>query len=122
MSIFVRCQCGKKYSVSDDKAGKRIRCRACNEIIEVPDDRWGDDDEVYEEDAAGADEFEETTRRRSGPSRSRPPRRQSSNNALPLIIAGAVVGGLLVLGAAVFAFRAGANPAPVPVAGSPPVV
>ena len=53
MSISVTCQCGKKYSVSDDKAGKRIRCRACNEIIEVPDDRWGDDDEVYEEDAAG---------------------------------------------------------------------
>src|SRR5712691_3845692 len=111
MSISVRCQCGKKYSVSDDKAGKRIRCRACDQVIEVPDDRWGDDDEVYAEDAAEADEFDQTSRRRSRPSRSRPPRRQPSNNALPLIIAGAVVGGLLVLGVAVFAFRvAGANP------------
>ena len=111
MSISVRCNCGKKYSVSDDKAGKRIRCRDCGEIIEVPDDSLV---ELSEDDEADADEFDETPRPRIGASRSRQPRRQPANSALPLIVAGAVVGGLLVIGVAVIAFRAGgANPVAV---------
>lgn len=113
MSISVRCPCGKKYTVSQDKAGKRIRCKDCGEILGVPDD---DNLEVLEEDEEDDDAFEASPRRRTGAARSRQPRHpKKSNHALPLIIAGVVVVGLLVVGVAVLAFRAGgANPNPAP--------
>jgi MoxR-like ATPase len=34
--IKVTCQCGKEYKLSDEKAGKKVRCKNCSEIIEVP--------------------------------------------------------------------------------------
>lgn len=119
MPISVRCPCGKKYSVAEDKAGKRIRCKACGEIMEVPDD---DELEVLEEEDETDDEvFEAAPRRRTGAARSSQSRRsKKSNNALPLIIAAVALGGVLVIGVAVFAIRAGgANPNPAP--GQPPV-
>lgn len=32
----VSCSCGKKYKVSDETAGKKIRCKECGETIAVP--------------------------------------------------------------------------------------
>lgn len=32
----VSCSCGKKYKVSDEAAGKKIRCKDCGESIAVP--------------------------------------------------------------------------------------
>lgn len=36
MPITVTCQCGAVYRVADQFAGKRTRCKKCNEIIEIP--------------------------------------------------------------------------------------
>jgi len=37
MTIEVRCfACGSSYSVNDDKAGKKLRCRECQAIITIP--------------------------------------------------------------------------------------
>lgn len=49
MAIVVTCdECGKKYRVGDDKAGKRMRCRECSNSLTIPaaddfgDDEWED--------------------------------------------------------------------------------
>lgn len=34
--INVQCVCGKRYRVSHEKAGKRLRCKKCRSKIEVP--------------------------------------------------------------------------------------
>jgi hypothetical protein len=36
MPIAFACPCGREYRVSDEHAGKRIRCRDCSNVIEVP--------------------------------------------------------------------------------------
>lgn len=33
MSILVSCNCGKKWKLNDDKAGKRIRCPECQQVF-----------------------------------------------------------------------------------------
>lgn len=44
MAIRVECdECGKKYKLSDDRAGDWIECRECGFEIEVPESDWGDD-------------------------------------------------------------------------------
>lgn len=34
--IVVRCQCGKQYTVPDDRAGKRGRCAVCQAVFVAP--------------------------------------------------------------------------------------
>jgi MoxR-like ATPase len=34
--IKVTCKCGKAYKLSDEQAGKKVRCKNCKEVIEVP--------------------------------------------------------------------------------------
>ncbi len=34
--IKVTCKCGKAYSLADEQAGKRVRCTACGEVMNVP--------------------------------------------------------------------------------------
>src|SRR5204863_4490405 len=36
MPVQVRCQCGKRYRVADDAAGKRLRCKDCGEELVIP--------------------------------------------------------------------------------------
>lgn len=36
MSILVSCECGKKYRVKDDDAGKQITCRGCGQKMLIP--------------------------------------------------------------------------------------
>ena len=36
MSIHVQCQCGATYKLKDHLAGKRVRCKACNQPLVVP--------------------------------------------------------------------------------------
>ena len=39
MTIRAECQeCGKQYQMSDDKAGRKFRCRECEAVVHVPDD------------------------------------------------------------------------------------
>jgi hypothetical protein len=50
MAINVACpSCGRQYSVKDDSAGKRFKCKDCEAVVEVPavgsdaaDDDYGD--------------------------------------------------------------------------------
>lgn len=45
MSIRMKCDtCSKSFSVSDEKAGKRVRCPGCKEVLTVP----SDDEEEFE--------------------------------------------------------------------------
>jgi MoxR-like ATPase len=34
--IKVTCKCGKAYKLSDEQAGKKVRCKKCKEVLEVP--------------------------------------------------------------------------------------
>lgn len=46
MSLIVSCaECGKKYKVGDDKAGKKIKCANCAAIIVIPAPESSDDGE-----------------------------------------------------------------------------
>lgn len=50
MSITVRCDCGKSYSVDDKLEGKRIKCPSCTALLTIPlkepDDDWLNDDSL----------------------------------------------------------------------------
>lgn len=47
MSISVSCsECDEVYHVSDDKFGKKIRCRQCGAIVPITDDSMANADEV----------------------------------------------------------------------------
>lgn len=50
MPIVVECECGKKYKVGDDKAGKKLRCKACEAVLTVP---------APEAELAAVDEFDD---------------------------------------------------------------
>ena len=36
MPVHVRCRCGNPLQVSDDLAGKKVRCPECREVLTVP--------------------------------------------------------------------------------------
>lgn len=37
MALVIQCNdCGKRYRVSDDKAGARVRCRECDAVLQIP--------------------------------------------------------------------------------------
>lgn len=36
MTIRVRCDCGKKFQVADEQEGRKVRCPACQDLVEVP--------------------------------------------------------------------------------------
>ncbi len=73
MTIKVTCPaCDERYKLADDKAGKDVRCKRCNEVIAVPDP-----------------EAEAVVRRRPQP--------QSSSGMAPLFWILGIGGGVFVL-------------------------
>jgi len=36
MPIQFQCECGQKYSVKDEYAGKKTSCRQCGEVVQIP--------------------------------------------------------------------------------------
>jgi WD40 repeat protein len=58
MSIIVQCDCGKKYQVGDDKAGKKLRCKACNGIVSIPKSEAAPADE-WDDFGGGFDDFDD---------------------------------------------------------------
>lgn len=50
MAIDVMCECGKSYRVSNDKAGRRFKCRECGTLVEVPEANANASDETVRED------------------------------------------------------------------------
>lgn len=59
MPIVVSCSCGKKYQVGDDKAGMKMRCKACQNVIAVPKPQTPPADELddFGDDFGGMDDF-----------------------------------------------------------------
>jgi hypothetical protein len=70
--------CGQSLQVADDKAGRRIRCRACSAVSVVPSgnppDSEPEDDEEDEEDAAPEAEGEDAD---EGEAQTKPSRRRA---------------------------------------------
>ena len=95
MTIQVSCNnCGKAYNVSDNIAGRQIRCKECETIIYVPAEEPVEAVEVLDDDD---DEFGEHAalppkrRRQSGPAyEDHPPQRQGlSGTQVVLLVVGA---------------------------------
>jgi len=36
MPILVTCQCGKQYKFKDEVAGRRAKCLACGQVVQIP--------------------------------------------------------------------------------------
>ena len=59
MSIVVDCECGKKYKVAEDNAGKKMRCKACSGVIAIPKpdavpaDEWDDFGDGFDDFGSG---------------------------------------------------------------------
>lgn len=70
MPIQVPCACGKRYNVADKLAGKRFKCKSCDEVLTVPA-AIVEDDEFAFMDADLDDEFAQGT-----PLAPAPPRRR----------------------------------------------
>lgn len=105
MSLIATCpDCGKKYKVGDDKAGKKIRCSACQAIITVPSAE-GDEWDAPPEEEYDAPPPPPRTPSRGGAGRasSKGSKRSSQSSGMPpalritLIIFG-VLGGITLLG------------------------
>ena len=85
MAIEVTCDsCYASYKVKNDRAGTRIRCKECDELIEVPDD-------------GGEVESSGPALRRGGQSGGRKKKQESSNVGLFIGLGAAGFVGLIVL-------------------------
>jgi hypothetical protein len=60
MPISVICPCGKKLRLADDKAGKRVRCPACNDVLDVEECREDKCGQLAEEVPEEIEELEES--------------------------------------------------------------
>ncbi|WP_339728453.1 DUF1559 domain-containing protein [uncultured Gimesia sp.] len=109
MTISFQCKkCGKNYKVSDDKAGKKIKCRQCSAPVRIPEAEVDDFTDDWEEEA------EETPlpRRRArsaSKSKPKPKRKNKSSSGLNqnLLIIGGIVAILAIGGGGYFMFFAG---------------
>lgn len=100
MTIKFQCKkCGKNYQVSDDKAGRKIKCRECSAPVKIPelesDDLY---DDWEEEEAAPAPAPRRRKRKstKSKPAAKAKKKSSSGSNSTILIIAGVAL--LLALG------------------------
>lgn len=61
MPIQVACACGKKLSVKDELAGRRVKCPACQQTISVPKPKVQADstDDEWDLGDSAADDFDE---------------------------------------------------------------
>jgi tetratricopeptide (TPR) repeat protein len=68
MAIQVYCNCGNSLSVGAELAGKKIRCKACGDVLKIPAVPM--DESAEEEPTSGPDDYEvvgaETTSRTCG--------------------------------------------------------
>lgn len=84
MPIKVTCECGKGYRLSDDKAGKRFKCRDCGSLVQVPDadDETADDDQdVSDDDPEVESEADYVPSHRRPESAGRSAKKKTRNNA-----------------------------------------
>ncbi len=106
MPIPVKCACGKKFSLKDELAGRKVKCPACQQVLSVPkpqvveepDEPWEVDDD-FDEDVALA-KSKRGKKSASGGTKSKKGKKgkKQSDSSLGLIIGLAAGGGLLVVG------------------------
>jgi hypothetical protein len=114
MTISFKCRkCGKQYKVSDDKAGRKIKCRQCEAVMKIPvleaDDFLEELDD--DEDDLEMDFTPPVRRRKQSPTRSAKPKRKkkkskSGSNQGVAIAVGAVAF-LVMAGVGFFLFSSG---------------
>ena len=91
MAISVACPaCGRQYSVKDDAAGKRFKCKDCEAVIDVPlaaGDDFGADDygDPYGGDLGAPPAASLPSRRRSSAGRSASAAAAAERTKLPAI-------------------------------------
>jgi hypothetical protein len=56
MAIQVFCSCGNSLSVGVELAGKKVRCKACSEVLRIPEVPL--DESAEEEPTSGPDDYE----------------------------------------------------------------
>ncbi|WP_417377796.1 DUF1559 domain-containing protein [Gimesia sp.] len=102
MTINFQCkQCGKNYKVSDDKAGKKVKCRQCDASVRIPELEVDDFSEDWEEP-----EYEAPARRRKSSasrnqSKSKSRKKTATGSNQTLLIAGGAVA-LILIGGGLF--------------------
>lgn len=112
MSQIVACpECGKKFKVAENKAGKKIKCSGCNAVVTIPDPDGteaanGDPWDMPVEEEYEAPPPPPPPRPRRSPERERRPRhkepRRSSGGGMPtalklvLALVGSLVGAALL--------------------------
>lgn len=87
MAIEVQCgACFRTYRVKDERAGSKIRCKECQEVIEVPyEDDIGDfDEDDYVEEPAPVRRPKKKKRSSDRPKKRKPKRSQSSGDVVPV--------------------------------------
>ncbi len=107
MTISFQCQkCGKNYKVSDDKAGKNVKCRQCDAPVRIPELEANDFSEEWEEPEP---EYEAPARRRKSSaskskSKSKSRKKTAGGPNQKLLIAGGAVAFVLIGGGLLFMF------------------
>ncbi|MEQ9407028.1 MAG: hypothetical protein RIK87_04850 [Fuerstiella sp.] len=98
MAIGAECpECGRQYRLPDDKAGRKIRCKECGAVVDVPR-RAGRARRAGQPESAGK---RTAAARRPARGRSSGNKRSSKNNPA-LLIGGIVVGVVVCIAAGVF--------------------
>ena len=99
MAISVACpSCGRQYSVKDEAAGKRFKCKDCEAAVDVPEagagDEFGADDygDPYGGDAGAPLAAPAPARRRSSAGHSASAAAAAQRTTLPAIFMYAVCG------------------------------
>lgn len=112
MPIEVTCDCGKRYRVSDDKVGKRFKCRECATLVRVPNVNGDETDEDVDidEDELGIEPEAKYVpmhrrlwaRRRTAKKDARTKKNAAARNRWLLIAGGVIATATLVVGVVFF--------------------
>jgi hypothetical protein len=78
MAIKVACACGKKLSVKDEYAGRRVKCPSCKKPLQIPKPKV--EEESYDDEWDTSDEWGTDDENEESPPPARR-RRASSSNA-----------------------------------------
>jgi hypothetical protein len=79
MPISVACTCGKKLTVKDESAGKKVRCPACQTILKIPVPESPEEDGEFP-DLEDEEDLAPPTRSRSTKSKSKDRKLKSSDS------------------------------------------
>ena len=66
MAISVECPCGKSYRIKDSFAGRKVRCRDCGKVLEVPaaDESYDAEEDIADQAKADRSDEERAVRRK----------------------------------------------------------